>query len=225
MIFWNSPEEYLKPNQLFVLLTAALEESKFISTCLIALSSCTDLNPLPPLRERFIRLVNHIWDPITKSSSRFNSCILWLLRLQEANDFEYLDNVIKCITQNMEKVVKGCRIVVEETHALAAVWQAEAVSLAAKPHTPNSPKSRTIDLIRDLIQSIARLSLAIGEIEIYWAKRLFWARQFGGPFSATLEQVAVVAPDWDRFNTWSFARRIDFCRVTVQISKIEVPSV
>jgi len=136
------------------------------------------------------------------------------MRMREEKDLDGLDIILKHITRDMEEAVKGCRMVVEETHSLAAVWKAQAVSVAAKSNPlasaaqpsvtsgfiteipegrsllKTSSEPQTINLIHEFLSALSSLSCTIGEIEVYRAKRLYWANQFGGPINATLDEVS-----------------------------------
>jgi len=59
-IFQLSPEEYLSPDQLFVLLTNALRAGQHMSATLFVLGSRTELDPMPSFRQSHVSQIERI---------------------------------------------------------------------------------------------------------------------------------------------------------------------
>jgi len=141
----------------------------------------------------------------------------------------------------MENIVKHCRMMVEEIHALAAIWKSQYNSVVSKSRLStlgyaveklfssispfhNSPKAlepSTLSLIVGFLEALSNLLLAIDGIEAYWGKRLYWARQFGGPLFATWEQVTAVAPAWERMSSLCYKQSHNFHCALYQLSNLE----
>ena len=221
MLFQLNPEEYLSPDQLFVLLAAALHASRHMCALLKALSSRTELDPLPSFRASYLYLLQLLWDPVMIHSATFKTSIRCLMHIHQTNDGTDLNYVLDHITQDMENIMKHCRTGLTETHVFKAAWKSQYSSVSAKSqpstlgyvmdmlragispfkNSPTASEPPTLSLILEFLKALSQLSLAVEGIEVYWGKRLCWARQFGGPLSATWEQVAAVAPAWEKLSS------------------------